>query len=172
MKSLGPKAINLEPGFGAAPIAFDDRLLLPVYEAPQDWPTPVFLMTGPATPDLAFNDPSATVRVARQFPQLSIVVHHGAWPRVDEIVGVAFRCENVTLVPECAYSSAGLRASKYHSATSSGWLAVYSRTSISASARRRSASLLAARKGPLAPSTQHEPAPESRTRTARVNPLC
>jgi hypothetical protein len=27
-------------------------------------------------------------------------VHHGAWPRVDEIVGVAFRYANVTLVPD------------------------------------------------------------------------
>jgi predicted TIM-barrel fold metal-dependent hydrolase len=31
---------------------------------------------------------------------LSIVVHHGAWPRVDEIIGVGFRYENVTLVPD------------------------------------------------------------------------
>jgi predicted TIM-barrel fold metal-dependent hydrolase len=100
LKSLGLKAINLELGFAAPPLAFDDRLLWPVYEALQDWQTPVFLMTGPTTPDLAFNDPSAIGRVARQFPKLSIVVHHGAWPRVDEIIGVAFRYENVTLVPD------------------------------------------------------------------------
>jgi uncharacterized protein len=33
-------------------------------------------------------------------PRLDIVVHHGAWPRVDEIVGVAFRYPNVMLVPD------------------------------------------------------------------------
>jgi len=31
---------------------------------------------------------------------LQIVVHHGAWPRVNEIIGVAFRYANVTLVPD------------------------------------------------------------------------
>jgi predicted TIM-barrel fold metal-dependent hydrolase len=97
---LGLKAINLEPGFGSPPRAFDDPLLWPVYEALQDWETPVFLMTGPTTPDLAFNDPAAIGRVARRFARLQIVVHHGAWPRVDEIVGVAFRYANVTLAPD------------------------------------------------------------------------
>jgi hypothetical protein len=60
----------------------------------------VFLMTGPTIPDLAFNDPSAIGCVARAFQRLQIVVHHGAWPRVDEIIGVAFRYANVTLVPD------------------------------------------------------------------------
>jgi len=100
VRKLGLRAINLEPGFGSPPRAFDDTLLWPSYEALQDWETPVLLMTGPTTPDLAFNDPSAIGRVARRFPKLSIVVHHGAWPRVDEIVGVAFRYANVTLVPD------------------------------------------------------------------------
>jgi uncharacterized protein len=97
---LGLKAINLEPGFGAPPVAFDDAVLSPVYEALQDWDVPVFLMTGPTTPDHAFNAPSAIGRVARKFPRLRIVVHHGAWPRVGEIIGVAFRYANVTIVPD------------------------------------------------------------------------
>lgn len=100
VKELGLRAINLEPGFGAPARAFDDPLLLPVYDALQDWDVPVFLMSGPTTPDLAFNDPSAIGRVARAFPRLQVVVHHGAWPRVDEIIGVAFRYANVTLVPD------------------------------------------------------------------------
>lgn len=100
VRKLGLKAINLEPGFGAPARAFDDALLWPIYEALQDWEVPVFLMTGPTTPDLAYNDPSAIGRVARQFPRLRIVVHHGAWPRVDEILGVAFRYDNVTVVPD------------------------------------------------------------------------
>jgi predicted TIM-barrel fold metal-dependent hydrolase len=98
--TLGLKAINLEPGFGSPPRAFDDRLLWPIYEAMQDWGRSIFLMTGPTTPDLSFNDPSAIGRVARRFPKLQIVVHHGAWPRVDEIIGVAFRYDNVTLAPD------------------------------------------------------------------------
>ena len=100
VRKLGLKAINLEPGFLKPARHFDDPVFWPVYEALQEWKTPVFLMTGPTTPDLAFNDPSAIGRVARKFPDLPIVVHHGAWPRVDEIIGVAFRYANVTLVPD------------------------------------------------------------------------
>jgi predicted TIM-barrel fold metal-dependent hydrolase len=100
VKTLGLKGINLEPGFGDPARHFDDPLLLPVYEALQDWNVPVFLMTGPTTPDLAYNSPDAIGRVARAFPRLKIAVHHGAWPRVGEIIGVAFRYANVTLVPD------------------------------------------------------------------------
>ena len=100
VRKLGLKAINLEPGFGVPPLAFDDALLFPVYEALQEWDVPVFLMTGPTTPDLSFNDPDAIGRVARRFARLRVVVHHGAWPRVGEIIGVAFRYTNVTIVPD------------------------------------------------------------------------
>jgi hypothetical protein len=98
--SLGLKGINLEPGFGEPARHFDDPLYLPLYDALQDWNVPVFLMTGPTTPDLAYNNPDAIGRVARAFPRLRIAVHHGAWPRVGEIIGVAFRYANVTLVPD------------------------------------------------------------------------
>lgn len=97
---LALKAINLEPGFGKTARHFDDRLLFPVYEVLQTRRIPVFLMSGPTTPDLSFNNPSAIGRVARAFPELSIVVHHGAWPNVLEIVGVAFRYANVHIVPD------------------------------------------------------------------------
>lgn len=100
VKTLGLRGINLEPGFGAPPRHFDDSIFYPLYEALQAWSKPVFLMTGPTTPDLAYNNPDAIGRVARAFPQLQIVVHHGAWPRVNEIIGVAFRYANVTLVPD------------------------------------------------------------------------
>ncbi|HML27266.1 MAG TPA: amidohydrolase family protein, partial [Hyphomicrobium sp.] len=98
--TLGLKAINLEPGFERTARHFDDPLLFPVYEALQDRDVPAFLMSGPTTPDLSFNDPSAIGRIARAFPKLQIVVHHGAWPKVNEIIGAAFRYANVHVVPD------------------------------------------------------------------------
>lgn len=98
--TLGLKAINLEPGFERTARHFDDPLLFPVYEALQDRDVPAFLMSGPTTPNLSFNDPSAIGRIARAFPKLQIVVHHGAWPKVNEIIGVAFRYANVHVVPD------------------------------------------------------------------------
>lgn len=109
VKTLGLRAINLEPGFGEPARPYDDPLLLPVYEAVAGLKVPVFLMTGPTTPDLALNDPAAVGRVARAFPDLQIVVHHGFWPRVNEIIGVAFRYPNVSIVPDMYLFQPGSR---------------------------------------------------------------
>jgi hypothetical protein len=38
--------------------------------------------------------------VAAAFPKLRIVAYHGYWPNVQQLVGVAFRHENVFLVPD------------------------------------------------------------------------
>ncbi|WP_265942849.1 amidohydrolase family protein [Dechloromonas sp. A34] len=100
IKGLGQKGINLEPGFGAPALHADDLLFLPIYDACQELGVPVCLMSGPTTPDLAYNDPAAVGRVARAFPRLSIICYHGFWPRVNEIIGVAFRYENVHLCPD------------------------------------------------------------------------
>lgn len=106
---LGLRGINLEPGFGEPARAFDGPLLLPVYEAVAGLKVPVFLMSGPTTPDLALNDPAAIGRVASTFPDLQIVVHHGCWPRVAEIIGVAFRYANVSIVPDMYLFQPGSR---------------------------------------------------------------
>lgn len=100
IKVLGLRAINLEPGFGSPALHADDPVFWPVYDACQELGVPVCLMSGPTTPDLAYNDPAAVGRIARTFPRLAIVCYHGFWPRVNEIVGVAFRYENVHLCPD------------------------------------------------------------------------
>lgn len=98
--ALGLRGLNLEPGFGARALGFDDPLLVPALETAQRLHLPVFFMTGPTTPDLAYNDPSALGRVARRYPSLPFIVSHGLWPRVDEAIGVAFRYANVHLAPD------------------------------------------------------------------------
>ena len=100
VKALGFKGINIEPGFLDPAIYPDNEVFFPVYDLCQSLGIPVAIMSGPTTPDLAFNDPSAVGRVARAFPNLSIVCYHGFWPKVDEIVGVAFRYANVYLCPD------------------------------------------------------------------------
>lgn len=100
IKVLGQRAINIEPGFGAPALLPDNPLFFPIYEACQQLEVPICLMSGPTTPDLADNDPAAVGRVARAFPRLPIICYHGFYPRVAEIVGVAFRYENVHLVPD------------------------------------------------------------------------
>lgn len=97
---LGLRGINVEPGFCEPGVAADDAQFLPVYDACAQLDLPVFIMSGPTTPDFAHTDPAAIGRVARQFPNLKIVVHHGCYPYVNEVIGVAFRYENVHLVPD------------------------------------------------------------------------
>lgn len=98
--TLGLRGIDLEPGFGAPPRHADDVAYFPVYELCQERGVPVFLMSGPTTPDPRYNDPAALGNVARQFPRLKIAAYHGYWPRVQEALGVAFRHENVHLIPD------------------------------------------------------------------------
>jgi predicted TIM-barrel fold metal-dependent hydrolase len=100
VKQLGLAGINIEPGFGSPALKADDPSLYPVYEACDQLGIPVFLMSGPTTPDLEYANPAAVGRVARAFPHLPIVCYHGFYPFVNEMIGVAFRYENVYVVPD------------------------------------------------------------------------
>ncbi len=100
IKQLGLAGINIEPGFGNPPLNVDDPLLFPIYDACNQLGIPVFLMSGPTTPNLDYANPAAVGRVARAFPNLSIVCYHGFYPYVSEMIGVAFRYENVYVVPD------------------------------------------------------------------------
>lgn len=100
VRVLGFAGINLEPGFGEPPRHPDDPVYWPVYELAVSLGVPIFLMSGPTTPDLRYNDPAPLARVAQAFPTLPLVAYHGYWPNVQQIVGVAFRYENVFVVPD------------------------------------------------------------------------
>lgn len=98
--TLGLKGIDLEPGFGSPFRQADDPVFFPLYELLQALDVPLYLMSGPTTPDPRFNDPAPVANVARTFPRLTIAAYHGFWPNVAGIVGVAFRHENVHLIPD------------------------------------------------------------------------
>lgn len=97
---LGLKGIDIEPGFGSPPRHADDEAYFPVYDFCQEAGVPVFLMSGPTTPDARFNDPAPLANVARNFPRLKIAAYHGFWPNVQAALGIAFRYENVHLIPD------------------------------------------------------------------------
>ena len=100
VKTLGLAAVNFDAGFYETPLRADDDRLMPLYEACLTLGVPAFIMSGPTTPDLAFNDPLAIDAVARSFPKLPIVVCHGCYPNIDAMIGVAFRNENVFVSPD------------------------------------------------------------------------
>jgi len=100
VKVLGHKGVNIDAGFYAEPLKAHDERLMPIYESCQTLGVPAFVMSGPTTPDLSFNDPFAIDVVAKTFPKLKIVCCHGFYPRVADIITVAFRNENVFVSPD------------------------------------------------------------------------
>jgi len=101
---LGLKGITLEPMFGMKPVtAADDRRLYPIYERCQELGGILGLTICRGSvheQDLDHSNPVTVDRLARDFPKLRIVVSHAFWPWVLESCGVAFRRENVYLVPD------------------------------------------------------------------------
>lgn len=100
IRELGFKAINIEPGFGRPAHNADDPLLDPVYQTCLELGVPVCLMTGPTTPDFDFAHPNAVTRLARRYSDLRIICYHGYYPFINEILGAAFRYQNIYLVPD------------------------------------------------------------------------
>lgn len=96
----GCKAVNVDPGFLETPLEADDASLYPIYTTCLELGVPVFVMSGPTTPDLAYAEPRAIARVARAFPKLKIVVCHGGYPFVQEMLAVAFMHPNVFISPD------------------------------------------------------------------------
>ena len=97
----GFRGVTIEPGAYPQPIYADDRRLYPIYGHLEDRNIPVVIMTGGnAGPDLSYSNPIPLDRVAADFPDLKIVISHGNWPWVHEILHVAFRRPNVYLSPD------------------------------------------------------------------------
>ena len=99
--SQGFRGVTIEPGAYPVPLYADDRTLYPIYAHLEDRNVPTTIMTGGnAGPDLSYSNPIQLDRVAADFPGLRIIVSHGNWPWVSEILHVAFRRSNVYVAPD------------------------------------------------------------------------
>jgi predicted TIM-barrel fold metal-dependent hydrolase len=97
----GLRGVTIEPGAYPVPIYADDRILYPIYAHLEDRDVPTIIMTGGnAGPDMSHSNPVQLDRVAADFPRLRIIVSHGNWPWVSEIIHVAFRRPNVYISPD------------------------------------------------------------------------
>ena len=80
----------------------DDPRIFPLYELCEAKGVLVNIMTGPVSgTHVGYADPAPIDRVAGQFPDLKIICGHGCWPRVDEIIAVAYKHANVYVSPDC-----------------------------------------------------------------------
>ena len=98
----GPlKGVVVEPGFGEDPSAVDDARMMPIYELCEKKNIPVILgFGGMLHPSLEKMDPKSVDRLALQFPNLRMLLSHGGWPFVQEIVWIALMRKNVYVMPD------------------------------------------------------------------------
>lgn len=98
IRQFGFKAIVIEPGTHKDGMYADDRRLYPVYEKCIELGVPVFLLAGGnAGPDVSYTDPVHVEHVAVDMPELKLVIVHGAWPWVTQVLHVTFRRPNIYL---------------------------------------------------------------------------
>jgi predicted TIM-barrel fold metal-dependent hydrolase len=92
--------LTLEPSTSKLRCRFDDRRLYPIYEKAQRLGLPLVTMMscrfGPYMDDC---HPELVDHVATDFPELKVIIQHGAWPYSREAVGLAYKQSNVYLVP-------------------------------------------------------------------------
>lgn len=84
-----------------AQLKCSDAKMYPVYAKCCELNIPIVITAGPArytaNTVMDYTHPSEIDIVAKDFPDLKIIISHGAWPFVDEMIGVTFRNRNVYL---------------------------------------------------------------------------
>ncbi len=97
--------VSIEPAASDTLMFPDDPRLYPIYELCQTMDIPISLsmsnvlcwMVGSS---YKYSSPLPLYQVAKDFSKLDIVVSHGAWPWVREILGVAFACPRIWVSPD------------------------------------------------------------------------
>ena len=93
--------VIMEVGMLSRPLYADDKVISPVYDLCQNHGIPVILMNGAnAGPDVSYSNPLAVDHVAAAFPNLKLIISHGGWPWVTEMLHVAWRRSNVYVSPD------------------------------------------------------------------------
>lgn len=110
------KGAALEPGFpeaGKPGYRFDDPRVYPFYKKLEENDIPILLTYSSfALEELDTDSPRQLDKVAKDFPNLKIVVAHAGWPWTLESIAIAFRCPNIFLSPDI-YATRGPGAQDY-----------------------------------------------------------
>lgn len=102
------KCAIIEPGqyFIKKPVPADDKILYPIYEKCQAENIVLTITFGGLYCEaLELYNPIFIDRVAKDFPDLKMVLTHGGWPYTTEICHVAYQRPNVYLSPDCYLTS-------------------------------------------------------------------
>jgi hypothetical protein len=105
--------VSLEPAASKTPMQADDKRLYPIYEECRRLKIPVSVgSSGGLLPGAGavydYNSPVHLFSPAKDFPDLNIIVSHGGWPWVREVLGIAFSFPNVYVSPDLYLNSPSL----------------------------------------------------------------
>lgn len=105
IKHPGFVGVSIEPPCSDTPMHSDDKRIYPIYDLCQTMNVPISvslsaLLSSMVGASVEFSSPLSLHRVAKDFPKLDIIVSHGAWPWVLEILGVAFCCPRIWVSPD------------------------------------------------------------------------
>ncbi len=93
VKKLGMSGISIDPHSSRRKP--DDDIWHPLYEKCTELGVPVIVTMGPIVGKWA--PPDSIDNAAERFPKLTVVCSHGVWPRVNELIALAYKNENVYL---------------------------------------------------------------------------
>lgn len=94
IKEQGMAGANLEPGYqtvglGKMGTFTDDPSFWPILEVLSDAGAFLLIQTGLfAGTDISFNNPQALDRMLTSFPKLNVVLAHGGYPYIQEVLGL------------------------------------------------------------------------------------
>jgi predicted TIM-barrel fold metal-dependent hydrolase len=98
---MGFKGVTVNTGWHDPPQYMDDERFYPIYEKCQELDIILSItLSIYMGPDISYIKPVRLQHIAADFPDLLIVVNHGGWPFVMEILGITFRYPNVWLAPD------------------------------------------------------------------------
>lgn len=108
------KGVAVEPGgFMSTYYRIDDALLYPFYKKLEDNNIPILLTYSSFVFEVMdIHAPARLDRIAHDFPNLTIVVAHGGWPWVREVIAIAAMRKNVYIIPDI-YGTRGPGAEDY-----------------------------------------------------------
>ena len=115
VKEMGMKGINLQPW--AYGVAANDKRFYPVYSKCQELGVPITIHVSinfSIGRMMDYGQPMHIDEIACNFPELTIVANHGGWPRVTEMVAVAWKHPKV-------YIEYGAVSPKYIGTPGTGW---------------------------------------------------
>lgn len=96
---LGLRGVNMEPGIRkrGGPSHVDNPDFYPIYEAMAALGAPVMIYTSPfAGPNpYLVNDMAPYERVLQHFPRLTLILGHGGYPRITQVLDAAVKHQNL-----------------------------------------------------------------------------